>query len=242
MRFIKVKTKIFLPPKDDLYKILENSLPKLQEKDIILITSKIVAIHQGRCVLISDKLSKKQLIRKEADFYLPRYEVQGRGHTLTIKNFTLIASAGIDESNANGYWILWPKHPEKAAEEICQFLKKKYNLKKLAVIITDSHIMPLHAGTTGVAIGFFGLIPLRDYRKKPDIFGRKLKVTRSNLIDGLAAAGVMCMGEGKEQIPIVIARNCEEVKFTNKKTFKDLVINLKEDLYFPLLKKFKKSH
>jgi dihydrofolate synthase / folylpolyglutamate synthase len=240
MRFIRVKTRKFLPPKDKLFQLLDKYLPKLYEGDIVFITSKILAIHQGRCVLISDQVSKQNLISKEADLIMPRYESRGVGYTLTIKNYTLIASAGIDESNANGYYILWPNHPEKSAQQICQYLKKKNKLKKIAIIITDSHITPLHAGTTGVAIGFFGLKPLRDYRKKPDIFGRKLKVTRSNLVDGLAAGAVMCMGEGKEQTPIAIARGFKDIKFTNKKTFKDFVIDPKEDLYFPLLKNFKK--
>lgn len=240
MRFIKVRTRKILPPKDNLYAVFEESLPRLREGDVVVITSKVVAIHQGQCILISDKISKNKLIEQEAELLIPRYEINGHGYTLTIKNYTLIASAGIDESNANGYYILWPKHPEKAARELCLYLKKKYGLKKLAVIITDSHITPLHLGTTGVAIGFFGLVPLRDYRKKPDIFGRKLKVTRSNLVDGLAAAAVLCMGEGKEQTPIVVVRNCAEIKFTNKTTFQDLVIKPEEDLYYPLLKHFKK--
>lgn len=240
MRFIKVRTRKILPPKDNLYAVFEESLPRLKEGDVVVITSKVVAIHQGRSVLISEKVSKKNLIKQEAERLMPRYEINGHGYTLTIKNYTLIASAGIDESNANGHYILWPKHPEKAAREICLNLKKKFRLKKLAVIITDSHITPLHLGTTGIAIGFFGLVPLRDYRKKPDIFGRSLKVTRSNLVDGLAAAAVLCMGEGKEQTPIVIIRNCAEIKFTNKETFKNLVISPEEDLYFPLLKKFTK--
>jgi len=240
MRFIKVRTRKILPPKDNLYAVFEESLPRLREGDVVVITSKVIAIHQGQCILISDKISKKKLIEQEAELLIPRYEINGHGYTLTIKNYTLIASAGIDESNANGYYILWPKHPEKAARELCLYLKKKYGLKKLAVIITDSHITPLHLGTTGVAIGFFGLVPLRDYRKKPDIFGRKLKVTRSNLVDGLAAAAVLCMGEGKEQTPIVVVRNCAEIKFTNKTTFQDLVIKPEEDLYYPLLKHFKK--
>lgn len=240
MRFIKIRTRKILPPKDNLYAVFEESLPRLREGDVVVITSKIVAIHQGQCILISDKISKKKLIEQEAELLIPRYEIDGHGYTLTIKNYTLIASAGIDESNANGYYILWPKHPEKAARELCLYLKKKYGLKKLAVIITDSHITPLHLGTTGVAIGFFGLVPLRDYRKKPDIFGRKLKVTRSNLVDGLAAAAVLCMGEGKEQTPIVVVRNCTEIKFTNKATFQNLVIKPEKDLYYPLLKHFKK--
>jgi F420-0:gamma-glutamyl ligase len=45
MNFIKVKTGSILPPKDNLYPILDKYLPKLKEGDVIFITSKILAIH-----------------------------------------------------------------------------------------------------------------------------------------------------------------------------------------------------
>ena len=88
---------------------------------------------------------------------------------ITIKGHTLIANAGIDESNANGYYILWPKRPSALAKEIRAYLKKKYKIKNLAVVVTDSHIIPLRHGTTGISIGFYGMEPLYDYRGMPDI-------------------------------------------------------------------------
>ena len=47
--FTPIKTRLVHPPKDDIYDILD-SLPALEEKDIVFITSKILGIHQGRCV------------------------------------------------------------------------------------------------------------------------------------------------------------------------------------------------
>jgi len=228
------------PPKDNIYNLIDMSLPKLAEGDVIFITSKIVSIHQGRCVAKSKlKNQKLKLIRQEADYTLPHRTVNGSDIILTIKDFTLIPSAGIDESNANGYIILWPKSPNKIARDICLYLKKKYKVKNLAVIITDSHTTPLRWGVSGISIGFFGLEPLYDYRGKKDIFGRELKFTQTNIVDNLSGMAGLLMGEGNERKPIIILRSAKFINFTNKPTHKKLAIEPKKDLYYPLLKIFK---
>jgi len=237
MKLIKVKTRRLLPPRDDIYPILNKYLPKLKEGDVLLITSKILAIHQGRCVGISET-RKSDLIDQEADYSLPAYTVGGSEIILTIKDNILIPSAGIDESNGNGYFILWPKNTNRLCKEICTHLKKKNKIKKLAVIATDSHTTPLRWGTSGISIGFYGLSPTFDYRGKKDIFGRKLKYTQSNILDSLAAMGVLLMGEGAEKVPIIIIRNANFIKFTTKPTHKNFLIPPKKDLYYPLLKIF----
>lgn len=231
-----------MPPKDDIFELLDKYLPKVKEGDVLFITSKILAIHQGRCIKTSEVEDRKsEMIRREADYSLPKRVVGGSDIILTIKDYTLIPSAGIDESNGNSYIILWPKNSSKAAKQICQYLKKKYHLKKLAVIITDSHTTPLRWGTQGISIGFYGLDPLFDYRGKKDIFGRKLKYTQANIVDSLSAMAVLLMGEGNEKNPIMLLRGAKFIRFTNKNTHRKLVIEPKKDLYYPLLKIFKKN-
>jgi F420-0:gamma-glutamyl ligase len=257
MKFIPVKTRALLPPKDDVYKELERSLPKLKEGDVLFIASKVLAIHQGHCVIIKDVdkpasaragrdgsaryTQKHQLIKNEADYLLPKHKLAGHEFILTIKDHTLIPSAGIDESNGNGYYILWPENTNKLCKEICNFLKKKYKIKKLGVVATDSHTTPLRWGTQGISIGFYGFNPLYDYRGKRDIFGRHLKYTQSNLVDALSAMAVLLMGEGDEKVPIIILRGAPFIKFTEKDLYKNFVIDPKKDLYAPLLKPFRKK-
>ena len=168
------------------------------------------------------------------------HKVANADIVLTIKDHTLIPSAGIDESNGQRYYILWPKNSSKEAKKIAVMLKKRDKIKRFGVIITDSHTTPLRWGTQGISIGFFGIEPLKDYRGKKDIFGRKLKYTQSNIVDSLANLGVLMMGEGKEQTPMVIIRGFKNLRFTNKGTHRKLVIDPKKDLYYPLLKIFKK--
>lgn len=238
MKFIPVHTRPILPPRDNLWAVMSSSLPPLREGDVIFITSKALAIHQGRCVPSPTPREKDRLILREADQFIPGKTRQGN-LILTIKGHTIIPSSGIDMSNGNGYAVLWPRNPQGEAERICRRLKRKFGLSRLAVVITDSHSIPLRYGVTGISIGFFGLEPIYDYRGKRDIFGRKLKYTRTNVVDALAAAAVLLMGEGAERRPVLILRGAPFVKFTNRRADRALFIPSGKDLYYPLLRAFR---
>jgi dihydrofolate synthase / folylpolyglutamate synthase len=241
MQIKPIKTRPFLPPKDDLLALMKKDIRRLSDGDILVITSKIVSIWQGQCIKISNVPSKDNLIKKESDFFLPREKAPRGWVMLTIRDNLLIPTAGIDESNANGYYILWPRTPFAAAKKIYNFIKKELDLKKLGVIISDSHTTPLRWGTMGVALAYWGFWPLRDYRGTSDIFGRKLKMTQSNIADSLAASAVVTMGEGKEQTPIAIIRHADFVKFGNFDFTKKnpLAIGRDTDIYAPLLSALK---
>ncbi len=243
MEIKTVKTRPFIPPRDDLLSLIKESFSdlKLKEKSIFVIASKIVSIGQGRCIRADRIKDKDELIRREADFYLEREKVPHGYVMLTIKENLLIPTAGIDESNANGYFILWPEKPNLAAKEIRQFLRENYHLKKLGVIIADSHCTPLRWGTTGIAIAYYGFYPLKDYRGAKDIFGRIMKITQSNKVDGLAAAAVSCMGEGDEMTPLAIIEDIDFVDFKEFDSTKSdpLKIDRHEDIYSPLIDSIK---
>jgi putative folate metabolism gamma-glutamate ligase len=235
-----IKTKILLPPQDDLLTAMKKSLPKLKEKSVVAITSKVVSIWQGRCVPVDEYPDRDKLIAEEADEYLPREFVPGAWCVQSIKNNLLIPSAGIDESNANHHYILWPRDPRGAARRIRQWLKKTYRVKNIGVIITDSHTIPLRRGVLGISLAHCGFSPLKDYRGKPDIFGRQLQMTQTNIADGLAAAAVMLMGEGSECTPLAVIEDVPWIKFADRpirsrKPFSSLEIKTKEDLYYPLI-------
>ncbi|MFZ2587140.1 MAG: coenzyme F420-0:L-glutamate ligase [Alphaproteobacteria bacterium] len=158
---------------------------------------------------------------------------------LTIIHNALIASAGIDQSNSAGYLTLLPKDPTASAKKIWSWLKDEYGLQNIAVIVTDSHCTPLRWGTSGIAIGAYGINPLRDYRGTKDLFGYVMKVSQSNMLDPLASAAVNLMGEGNEQTPVVIVRNWPGVVFREDDIWKDFVIEPKADVFWPLLQVFK---
>lgn len=236
MQFLPLKTRKLLPPKDNLYSLLDNHLPALKEKDILVITSKIVSIGQGRTVKITPQTDRIALIKKEADYYC-----SNQPSSMTVKDHTLTPFSGVDRSNANGYYVLWPQNPHREAKKIWSYLTKKYRLKKLGVIIADSFCLPFRWGHLGISLGFFGFNPLKSYAGQKDIFGRKLVRHNSNLADALAALAVVVMGEGSEQTPLCLVRGFKQIKFDQKDYSRKFYISPADDIYTPLLSNLKSA-
>ena len=227
-----------IKPDESLYKILDQYLPKLEENSIVAIASKIVGICEGRVIKAASPEQKDELIKQEAQYYLPR-ESNQYGVMITVNNNIMVASAGIDESNANGHFALWPKDPQKSANAIRDYLVKKRKLNNIGVVVTDSRLAPLRWGVTGVAIAHSGFRALNSYVGKPDIYGRLMQVEKSNVADSLATAAVAEMGEGNEQQPLAVITDANFVHFQKrnptKKELEDLIIGLDEDVYATML-------
>lgn len=234
LNFIPIKTRIVHPPKDDISDIIDSL--EIEDGDIIFITSKILGIAEGRTKKV-DEIEKRELISQEAERYLPFVNDTGTFHSnLTVTQNILIASAGIDESNADGYYVMWPKNPDATCRKIRDYLMKKHSIKNLGVVTTDSHTTPLRLGVTGMAIGLAGIEPLRDIRGEPDLFSRPMHITRINLIDPLASMAVLLMGESDECTPIIILRGYDGIPFSNTASMEHFKISPDEDLYQALIK------
>ena len=85
MEFLPIKTRPLIPPKDDIFNIFDEYIKDIKDGDIIFITSKILAIHQWRCILVWD-IEKKDLIKQEADQWIISDIIPGKDMYLTIKN------------------------------------------------------------------------------------------------------------------------------------------------------------
>lgn len=234
MELIPIKTRIIQPPQDDLFTVLDESLPVIGEKNVILISSKVVAIHEGETVLI-EGVDKQELVKKAADLIIPR---PYWATPLTVAHNTFLGSAGIDESNGNGHYILLPKNIFVSAKNIYDYLKNKFSLNELGVIIVDSHSSPFRFGATGVALGWWGVEPLEDCRGRKDLFGRAILYERSNLVDGLAAGATVLMGEVDECTPVVIAKDIPRLKFVDANTREQLLVSFEEDTFRVLYDKY----
>ncbi len=239
MQFIAIKTPKLKAPQTNIFPIIDEYLPDVQEGDIIFVASKIVAIHQWRCVHTSET-TKWELIEKEADKVICSDSVPGHDIHITIKNNILIPSAGIDESNADGRYILRPEDPSQFAKELTHYLQKKYAIKHLAVVITDSTTRILRKWTINQAIGMFGMYPSKNYIGEEDIFWRNLNFTHSNILDSITAMAGLYLWEGKEQTPLVIGRGIPNIQFTDKEMYQDIIVQADEDIYKPLLSVFDK--
>lgn len=246
-------------PKDDLVSAIyeayaepENIDAKLEDGDIIVISSKVLAIHQGRCRKISENIraskgdsSRKKLIQSEADFYLegsaehsPAGSQRAEGLPFTVKESTPIPFAGIDESNANSWQVLWPENPSRSAAEIRGKLQSKYHLSRLAVLIIDSGLFPLRKGSIGLSIGASGLHLIEDHRGDLDLYGRELKMSSSNIADSLAGLAHCFMGQGAEQTPVVQLRGFSEFCLEKgaDEDFSSIFIEAQQDFYWPLFR------
>ena len=228
-----IKTRVFQEG-DDLFAFITDYFKKLSEKSVIVVTSKIVALAEKRTAVVENIKSKEKLIRAESEFAIPTKYVW-----LTVKDGMVMASAGIDESNANGKLILLPKDSFKTARFLRDKLRQKYGVRHLGVLITDSRTIPLRAGVTGVALGYAGFRGVKDYRGTKDIFGRKFKFSRTDVADSLATAAVFVMGEGNEQQPLAIIEKTP-IKFCDKIHRKELHIDIQDDMYRPLFSKLPK--
>lgn len=236
MQIRTIKTDRITQPQN-LNHLVDKALPILSEGSIVVITSKVVSLCEGRTVNTSD-ITKKELIYREADQVIPS-EGNDERIILTYKNHILIPSAGIDESNSNGRYILYPKDPFLSAKSLYNYLKQQRNLKHLGIVITDSHTTPLRRGVTGIALAWWGFQPCKSLVGTPDLFGHPLQVTNINVADALAVSAVFNMGESSECTPLAIITDAPHIEFDNgteDHNMDEIAIDPKIDLYQPLLK------
>ena len=237
MKITVYKTDKITAHSHDLFDLLDTALPSLTDGCVVAVATKIVSLCEGRIVPL-DGTDKDDLIRQEAQWFLPRtgkYEL-----AFTIAHNLFIPTAGIDESNANGYYILWPKDLQASTNAIREYLVSKHKVRRLGVIITDSTCRPLQWGTTGIALAYSGFKPLKDYRGQKDLFGRTMEFQTASLANGLAAAAVTMMGEGAEQTPIALLEDLPFIDFQARNPSEEelaaLRIEKEDDMFWPFFK------
>ena len=192
----------------------------LQEKDIIVITHKIISKAEGNIVNLDEvkpsDQAKEVAVKTGKDPVLVEVVLNetkeiirlGRNSIITeTKNGIICANAGIDKSNIEGERnvALLPKNPDASAREIRQEIKKLTNLD-VAVVISDTHGRPFRMGEINVAIGAAGIKPTRDRRGEKDLFGYVLKVKQTAVADELASAAELVIGQATEAVPVAIIR------------------------------------
>ena len=204
--------------------LLEQGLP-LQDKDIIVIAQKVVSRAEGRIVKLdevkpspeaqdlADKTGvspetvqlmldeSSDIIRSRPGLIIPR-------HRLGF----VCANAGIDRSNTGRSdgkaAVLLPLDPDASACRIRKGLEKKFKTR-LSVIINDSQGRPFREGAVGVAIGISGIKPLKEHINREDLFGYVLKSSNEGIVDEIASAATLLMGQSNEGIPAVVVRGLD---------------------------------
>ncbi|RMW36367.1 MAG: cytidine deaminase [Nitrosopumilus sp.] len=200
-------------------KTLEKNETKLEDGDVLVISTKYISNSQGRIVdleniQISDEgldVSKKYQLKPEIAEVVIREsdKIFGgiSGFVITSSDNIMAPNAGIDKSNAKkGKVILYPENPYLVAEQLRRKIFLKMSIH-VGVILVDSRLMPARIGTSGVAIACAGIEPVLDMRSKKDLDGNPLKVTFQAVVDNLATIANHKMGEGAESKPFAIVRN-----------------------------------
>ncbi len=233
MRVQAIKTRIVEVSSIKLTDLIFESLSSVPNNSVVAITSKVVSLCEGS-VIPFGSASKDEIIENDADYFLPKKNNK-YGVYLTIKNNLLLPSAGVDESNTNGNYVLWPKDPQKSAKLCRDFIIDKYKIENVGIIITDSTSSPLRLGVTGKCVSYYGFKGLNSKIGQVDLFGRKLRMTQVNVADSLAASAVLCMGESNEQTPIALIDEIPFVEFCNHQPADNLNTDINNDLYEQLL-------
>jgi len=209
-----------------LLKALKSQELELIEKDIIVIAQKIVSKSEGRIVDLNkikpssfaEKLGEELLKdSKMVEVILGEtkriVKMQRKTDTGVLvvenKDGLVLANAGVDASNVSGgnKVTLLPEDSDSSAKKILEKIKEKLKIN-VSVIITDTVGRPWREGLTEIAIGSWGINPLKDYRNQRDKEGYELTATLIAIADEVASAAGLLMGKN-DSVPVVIVRGYE---------------------------------
>ncbi len=198
-------------PGEDVSQILIDALeangPPLEEKDVLVVTHKIVSKAEGRIVeLDSDSPdAHRHLVESEAAGVIRR---RGNLVIAQTRHGFICANAGVDRSNAGpGRAVLLPLDPDRSANRIRLRVGRHFGCE-VAVIISDTFGRPWRRGLTDIAIGVAGMEPINDLRGETDAHGMVLHVTQVAIADEISAAADLVM-QKSSGIPAAIVRGVD---------------------------------
>ncbi len=191
---------------------------ELQDMDIVIIASTVVAKAEGEIFRLEDitpgKTALEIAARNGRDARFIQAVVSRSREVLVEKPFMLVTTlaghtcvnAGVDESNIEEGFLLYPpENPDVSALRLGQELEKLSG-KKISVIVTDTNGRAFKIGQTGVAIGIYRIKPVKRWIGEKDLFGKVLEITEEAVADELAGTANLLMGEGAGGIPAVVIR------------------------------------
>jgi coenzyme F420-0:L-glutamate ligase / coenzyme F420-1:gamma-L-glutamate ligase len=194
---------------------------ELQDMDIVIVASTVVAKAEGEIFRLEDitpgKTALEIAARNGRDARFIQAVVSRSREVLVEKPFMLVTTlaghtcvnAGVDESNIEEGFLLYPpENPDASASRLGQEIEKLSG-KKISVIVTDTNGRAFKIGQTGVAIGIYRIKPVKRWIGEKDLFGKVLEITEEAVADELAGAANLLMGEGAGGIPVVVIRGLD---------------------------------
>lgn len=212
---------------DDISQIILDKVEEtgitLKNLDIICIASKAVSIAEGRSLSLATievsevaKRIHRQIPRKDPRTIQVIIDETGQpdGSRLDVRdnyiggwlpNGLFLTSAGVDK-NGSEEVILLPENPDGSAKAIGEKIFNRTGVN-VGVIITDSDGRIDKRGATQIAIGVYGVPPLRVTESVTEA-GTK-KRSEETVCDMMAAAAGLIMGQRGTNKPIVLIRGYE---------------------------------
>lgn len=179
----------------------------LQNGDIVVVTSKIVAKVEGRVVQAKDR---EDAITNES-VRVVATKVQDRGTTRIVETAhgLILAAAGVDASNTeDGTVVLLPVDPDASARALRDEFAHRLNVN-VGVVITDTLGRAWRLGVTDHAIGSSGVQVLDDLTGSTDAFGQQLQMTVVAIADELAAASELVRAKAS-MTPVAVVRGASK--------------------------------
>jgi coenzyme F420-0:L-glutamate ligase/coenzyme F420-1:gamma-L-glutamate ligase len=211
-----------IQPGDDLVAMIGECI-EILDRDIVMITSKVVSKMEGCGVELSEvepsAFALEWSDRWDKD---PRVvEVVLRESTRIVRQIGPVlitetrhgfvcANSGVDQSSsgAAGRILVLPSDPDGSARLAREsFAAQGFDV---AVVVTDTFGRPWREGQTDVAIGVAGIHPLRSYVGEHDPHGHEFQVQELCVADELAAASELVKGN-TSRVPVAIVRGFEWV-------------------------------
>jgi coenzyme F420-0:L-glutamate ligase/coenzyme F420-1:gamma-L-glutamate ligase len=237
-------------PGDNLARIIvetaERNNVRIEDGDVIVVAQKVVSKAEGRVVRLRDVMPSEKAVELagrtgksprfvELVLRETRRILKATPETLLVEDARglVCINAGIDKSNVEGLdaYTLLPENPDYSAEK-CRMEIRDLTGKNVAVIICDTHSRPFRRGQVNFAIGVSGIKPLKDYRGKQDLFGYVLRVKNVAVVDEIAAAAELLMGQAREATPVVIFKGLQSVvEYCEGSSINELKITREEDLF-----------
>ncbi len=217
-----------IQPGDDLAALIVEAIRddgwELEDRDIVVVTHKVVSKQEGRIVEVPDDATYRSLVEDEATEIIRR---RGDLVIARTRHGFICANAAVDRSNiADGFALLLPVDPDRSAHRLATLIGRATGVS-VGVVITDTFGRPWRRGLVDVAIGVSGLPSIIDLRGTVDAHGNQLNVTEVAIVDEIAAAADLVMGKAT-QIPVAVIRG---LNLSGSGRATDLVRPADEDLF-----------
>lgn len=232
-----------LEESDDLALLLHAAAGQaggLVDGDVVVVAQKAVSKVEGRLVRLGEVEPSPRAVELAGPDGDPRQvelilressEVVRSRPPLVIaetRHGFVCASAGVDASNTpeDDSVVLLPLDPDASARGLRERLEALAAVE-VGVIVSDSFGRAWRQGTTDVALGVAGIVPLLDLRGTTDARGRELRTTQIAVADEIAGAAELVLGKARG-VPAAIVRG---VDVRGEGSATELVMPRERDLF-----------